>query len=152
MRNRLPFANQRSNNVVDSFQFLTIGMRLAACLGITLFGHRVRLVCHVVKPVAFTFSAPVADITNIRRLLKNRAGRIVVLVAKFSAIKVKTPNTFALAVKVAAKISFLTLICKPTVVPVWLRSFGGSPVQLDFVETAVTDMPIFFAISVKVNR
>ena len=102
-------------------------------LGITLFGHRVGLVRHVVKPVAFTIPAAGTNIANIRRLLENRAGRVVIFIAKLSAIKVKAPDTFAIAVKVAAKILFLAFVGKPTVVSVGLGSFGGSSVQLDFV-------------------
>ena len=102
-------------------------------LGITLFGHRVGLVRHVVKSVTFAFSAARTNIANIRRLLENRAGGVVVLVAKLLAIIVKTPDTFAFAIKIAAKILFLTFVGKPTVVSVRLGSFGGSSVQLDFV-------------------
>jgi hypothetical protein len=91
------------------------------------------LVRHVVKPVAFAIPAAGTNIANIRRLLENRAGGVVVLVAKLSAIKVKAPNTFAFAVKVTAKILFLTFVGKPAVISVRLRSFGGSSVQLDFV-------------------
>ena len=101
-------------------------------LGITLFGHRVGLVRHVVKPVAFAIPAAGTNIANIRRLLENRAGGVVVLVAKLSAIKVKAPDTFAFAVKVAAKILFLAFVGKPAVISVRLRSFGGSSVHPNF--------------------
>ena len=101
-------------------------------LGITLFGHRVGLVRHVVKPVAFAIPAAGTYIANIRRLLENRARGVVVLVAKFSAIKVKAPDTFAFAVKVAAKILFLAFVGKPAVISVRLRSFGVSSVHPNF--------------------
>ena len=101
-------------------------------LGITLFGHRVGLVRHVVKPVAFAIPAAGTYIANIRRLLENRAGRVVVFVAKLSAIKVKAPDTFAFANKIAAKILFLTFVGKPTVVSVGLGSIGGSSVHPNF--------------------
>ena len=74
-----------------------------------------------------------ANIANIRRLLENRAGRVVIFIAKLSAIKVKAPDTFAFAIEVAAKILFLTLVGKPAIVSVRLGAFCGSSVQLDFV-------------------
>lgn len=132
MRNRLSFADQRGNNRVDTFQLILVGVCFLSRLGITLFGHRVRLVRHVVKPVAFAISAARAHIANIRRLLENRAGGVVVLVAKLSAIKVKAPNTFAFAVKVAAKILFLAFVGKPAVISMRLRSFGRSSVHPNF--------------------
>lgn len=101
-------------------------------LGITLFGHRVGLVRHVVKPVAFAIPAAGTYIANIRRLLENRARGVVVLVTKLLAIIVKTPDTFAFAIKIAAKILFLTFVGEPTVVSVRLRSFGGSSVHPNF--------------------
>ena len=132
MRNRLSFANQRGNNRVNTFQLVLVRVGFLPCLGITLFRHRVGLVRYVVVSVTFAFSALIAHIANIRRLLENRAGRVVVLVAKFSAIKVKAPDTFAFAVKVAAKILFLTFIGKPAVIYVRFGSFCRSSIHPNF--------------------
>ena len=69
MRNRLSFADQRGNNRVDTFQLILVGVCFLSRLGITLFGHRVGLVRHVVKPVAFAIPAAGTNVANIRRLL-----------------------------------------------------------------------------------